>query len=75
MADLTVLWMILDLFVVLKCFVHTASTNDDNRIVLSPCCIPSMNLLLIHVYVSHMHHFPQWPYCLVEVALVIPLVM
>ena len=75
MAALTVLWRSLGLRVVPNGFLCTDAVNDDNRIVFSPCGIPSRNLFVMPVCLMNVHHLSQLPDCLVAVALAIPSVV
>ena len=74
-AILTVPWRGLDLFIVPNWFLCTDFSNDDTRIVLSPCGIMSRNFFFLPMCVSNVNHLSQFPYFLVAVSLVIPLVV
>ena len=75
MASLIVLWRILYFFVVPKLFLCADAVNDETNIVFSPCGVLSMNLFLMIVCVSNVHHLFQFPEFFVAVALAILLVV
>ena len=73
MADLTVPWRSTCFPVFPNWFCCTEAANDDTRIFFCDCGIPSRNFSVIPECLRNVPHLSQLPYCLVAVALAMPL--
>ena len=69
MAELTVPWRITCFPVFPNWFRRTEAANDETRIFLFACGIPSRNLSVIPECLGNITHLSQLPECLVAVGL------